>query len=171
MGVQSLFMSYGHTLVTTMISAAAGSIITTGTGANAWGQTSAAFDGTTSQASTASANCGAGSGASNNGAANFLGKDWGAGVNHRVTKLIIYGPNNNSILGGGSASTWQFDGSNDNSSWTALDSGATGAGNGETITRTSTILATTAYRYHRVGVAGNGVNTVLIAELQFFEDL
>lgn len=160
-------------LVTTLISGGTGTIITTGTTPTAWsggGGTSAAFDGTTSQASTACALVGGGT--SNSGMANFLGKDWGSGVTKKITQLIINAPSDNSFLGGGNTTSWQLDGSNDGSSWTTLDSGTTSSSFGQTITRTSaTINTSTAYRYHRVGLSGNGSNAVGFAELRFYEDI
>ncbi len=153
MTVKSLLMAYGHTLVTTLIPAADGSIITDAL--STWGNSANAFDGITVQAE---ASCAA---ANAHGSApagtNYIGKDWGATQAHRVTKLVLTGPSNNSLLyGGGSTGTITLAGSNDNSAWTTLDSFSNSGGNGETITRTSTITATTAYRYHRVSITATG---------------
>lgn len=168
MTVQTLLMAYGHMLVTTLIPAANGSIITDAL--STWAATANAFDGTTVQneANSAAANA--------HGAApvgtNYIGKDWGAGQEHRVTKLILYGPSNTSLLyGGGTTGTILFEGSNDGSAWTMLDSFSNSGASAEVITRTGTITATTAYRFHRVSATGNGVNGCAVAEVQFYRDL
>lgn len=168
---QKLFLAYGHTLVSTLIPAADGSIITDSVGGG-WTRSSAAFDGTTVQSGAASA-AAQGDAAVTNGATVYIGKDWGATQAHRVTKVILYGPSDNSLLrGGGSTTTVLIEGSQDGSAWTTLDSFVTSGGNGQTLTRTTaTLTATTAYRYHRVSTTGNGSSGATIAELQFFRDL
>lgn len=168
MTVQSLLMSYGHTLVTTQISTAGKTVITDLL--STWATPANAFDGTTVQTE---ANCAA---ANAHGSApvgtNFVGIWFGAGNRHIVTKIILTGPSNNSLLMGGSAVTASFDGSNDGTTWTSLDSFATSGANAQVITRTkSTIVAVTPYEYFRISAPGNGVNGSAVAELQLFEDL
>lgn len=129
-----------------------------------------AFDGTTNQTEANS------SAANAHGSApvgtNYIGKDWGAAVTHKVTQIKCYGPNNNSLLyGGGGTGTATLAGSNDGSAWTTLDTFNCDGTNSQVVTRTSaTINTTTAYRYHRISATGDGVAGCGIAEFELYED-
>jgi hypothetical protein len=167
---QKLLLAYGHTLVTTLIPPASGSIITDSV-SGGWARAANAFDGNTNQAGAACA-AAQGDGAVSGGSLVFIGLDWGVNQAHRITKIVLYGPSNNLLMGSGGATPILFEGSSDSLAWTTLDSFNSGGVNSDVITRTaSTIVATTAYRYHRISGVGNGVNGKAIAELQFYRDL
>ena len=167
--VQKLLLAYGHTLVSTQISTAGKTVITDAL--SVWQTPGNAFDGITAQTAAQSAQANAG-GAAPVGT-NFVGIWLGAGNRRIVRKIILTGPSNNSLLfGGGTSGTASFDGSNDGSVWTSLDTFATNGANSQIITRTTaTIVAVTAYEYFRVSAPGNGVVGCGIAEFQLFEDL
>lgn len=129
------------------------------------GGLSAAFDGVTNQASSASAT----KATSTSGYNNTIGVDWGVGNSNIVARFIITAPNNSALLGGGGGSTVKLQGSNDNSTWVDLyTTGTVLATSGSSIDVSSGITTSTAYRYHRINVNGNGTNGSFIAEVQFF---
>lgn len=141
-----------------MVPAGSGSPIGNMTGG---GGVAAAFDGNTNQSNAAGPNIIT--------AAGTVGKDWGVGVTRTITRVVVYGPNNNSILAG-NATTFRLQGSQDLSGWTDLTAAINApASNSAVIDVTSGITATTAYRYHRINIVGNGTNTVSVAEVQFYE--
>jgi hypothetical protein len=166
---QKLLLAYGHALVSTQISTAGKTVITDAL--SVWQTPSNAFDGITAQTAAQAA------AANGNGVApvgtNYVGIWLGTGNRRIVRKIILTGPSNNSLMiGGGATVTVSFDGSNDGSAWTSLDSFTTSGANSQVITRTTaTIVAVTAYEYFRVSAPGNGANGCGIAEIQFFEDL
>jgi len=165
---QKLLMAYGNTLVSTQISTAGKTVITDAL--STWQTPGNAFDGITVQTNAQSAAANAG-GAAPVGT-NFVGIWLGAGNRHIVRKIILTGPSNNSlIIGGGATVTASFDGSNDGSAWTSLDSFTTSGANAQVITRTATILAITPYEYFRISAPGNGTAGCAVAEFQLFEDL
>ena len=142
--------------------------ITTGTGATPWARTSAAFDGTLVQANTVAAKMIP----SNVGLANYIGQDWGAGVTKTVSKFVLTSSSDTFVQNGGVAALQiVLDGSNDGTNWTHL--GYYYLNSNTTVGLTFTIPVNTGnrapYRYHRVGVTGDGTNSINIAELQFFE--
>ena len=154
------------TVTTTLIPQGNGTAIGNMT---ALGGLAAAFDGVPSQASAS----GAGIGTSVNGFGNTIGKNWGAGVVHLVTKAVIYGPNDANINGGGGGCNFKMQGSTDNSTWTDLTgvlAFPTGSSQSVTLLK-SAITVTAAYQYHRMNFSGNGTNGLFVAEVQFYEDL
>lgn len=142
--------------------------ITTGTGANAWSNASAAFDGTTVQAI---ASCARIAVPSNSGLANYLGQDWGVGVTKTVSKVVITAASDNFLQGSGSTALQiVVQGSSDNSNWTSLgffylDASA----NGTTYTIPINISNQVPYRYHRVGFTGSASYSINVAEIQFYQ--
>lgn len=141
--------------------------ITTGTGGNAWVRTSAAFDGTLSQGAAVGARNTPG----NSGLANFIGQDWGAGVQKTVSKVVVTAASDDNLRGDAATSLQvRVDGSDDNTNWVILDvrnincSGALG----QTFTIHINESNRTPYRYHRFGISGNGVSAINVAEVQFF---
>lgn len=134
------------------------------------GGLAAAFDGTTSQANTASAAFAAVPAAGYT--ANNVGIDWGSGVTKTVVEFRLWAPNNTAVNGGGGGATIKLQGSPDNSAWTDLyTSGTVLSSASSTLTVNSGITTTTAYRYHRIAINGNGTNGVLMAEVQFYESV
>lgn len=136
------------------------------------GGLAAAVDANTSQAQSAGA-ASAGLGASNAGYNNTAGCDWGSGNSKIIGRITVYSPNNVGICGGGACSTtWKLQGSTDNFSSSIVDlytSGSTSVGGNDNMDVTSGITTTTAYRYHRINVNGNAVNTVSLAEIRLYE--
>jgi len=143
--------------------------ITTGTTPLAWTNPGGAFDGTTSKTSAGSiAQLGS---PSNNSEANYLGQDWGAGVTKTISKVVVYACTDSSILGNApSVEGFYVYGSNDNVNWHLItvwrgnDNGVAGTVFTIPISQTET----QAYRYHRVGFDGNGINALRVAQIQFF---
>lgn len=149
-----------------VVAGATGAIITDSVGA-LWVRTANAFDGTTSQAGSASA-AADGDGAATNGATFFIGKDWSAvgGGKKTISRIQLYGPNNNGLFGSGGA-TISFDGW-DGAAWVALDSFASSGASSELIDKSYS--APVGYSKHRISSVGNGVNGKAIAEFIFYEN-
>ena len=163
------FLTGASTLTTTLISGATGTAIGGMTGA---GGVAASFDGTTNQASVScSRSAAASSGYVSN---NAVGKDWGSGVTKTITKMVAYSPNDSGFLGSNAAIGWKLQGSTDNFSASTVDlaSGTAAGGTSDTVTVSGgSITTTTAYRYHRFVLNGNGANNTWCAEVQFYEDV
>lgn len=126
-----------------------------------YGGLAAAFDGTISQA--AAACCGKAS--SSSGYNNAVGKSWGTG--HTLQAVAVYGPNDASVLGNGTGTTFNVEGSDDGTTWTVLKSAET-IGSGSNRVTVTAGLPNTSYRYHRANFSGNGFNSISIAEVQFY---
>lgn len=136
------------------------------------GGLAAAFDGTTNQQSSDTAYSIAATSTA------WIGKDWGAGNDRKLTKAIVY-----------SASDTGFKNVVNPSITLTLEGSDTGAWGGEEValgslpaftdtdgaTIVKTIIATdltTAYRYHRVTFTGaTGTGAIQCAELEFVETL
>jgi hypothetical protein len=130
------------------------------------GGLAAAFDGVTAQTAAAAAALG------NSSADGTIGKDWGSGVLKVVQKAVLYGPSNSAIslntANAAASVNAKFQGSLNGSSWTDLDTKATGTASSAIITFTTT--STTAYRYHRILIpAADSSSDKYVAELVFFE--
>jgi len=124
----------------------------------AGGGLAAGFDGTTSQAASASA-----TGANDTGTS-FLGKDWGSGVSKKIEKYELYSPSDGGFDPdtGGSTITIKLVGSDSTpsiGSGTQLHTDSFSDATGLTKTYTSGITKTTAYRFHWVEVATNTTNS------------
>lgn len=154
-----------------------GSAIVTGTTPTPWTQVSSAFDGVTSKGAAACAIVNP----SNSGYTgapsirNYLGQDWGVGVQNLVSKIMIYPPSIGGFSSGGAALEVQVDGSNNGTTWTALyyvwDALPAGASPGVvTLTSTSGLGAEISFRYYRVGFQGDGANAIRIAQIEFYTD-
>lgn len=142
-----------------------GTVITTGTTPTAWVNASSAFNGTRVQP-----NAGPVAAVIPPNTVNYLGKDWGSNVANVVSKVIIYSCSDCQFTGPTGVAVEDFFvyGSNDNSTWHLL-----------TVLRQSDLLFPNvltipisiteqqAYRYHRVGVAGNGTS-VRVAQIEFY---
>ena len=128
------------------------------------GGLAAAFDGITSQASTASA-------ASPSQTTAYCGQDEGAGNSATVTKVKVYGPNNTAPFDSNDR-TIELYGSNTSP---ASDTDGTLIASGIYQGQVSAIgyinapSNTTAYRYHWVRFVGSGSNAWYAAEVQFYE--
>jgi hypothetical protein len=167
--------SSGYTADTTngyLYNSASSALIADGTGtvlgnATAEGGNAAAFNGTTG--CTAGSNCAAVA-TSNSGYNNYVGKDWGSGNTKTITRFIVYGPTDASMLGG-TSTTCKLQGSIDNFSSSVVDLATTVSisGNASTTDTTSGITTTTAYRYHRVNCNGNGSAGLRFSEVRFYE--
>lgn len=131
----------------------------------------AAFDGVTSQTGAVSAQTT--SGASTSGYNNAIGKDWGSGNSYKVTRLVLYGPNDTNVLGSGGGTTFKLQGSADGAAWSDLTTAVTfPTGSSQVVTVVEAdITTTTAYRYHRVNYNGNAVNALFNAETRFYKNL
>lgn len=132
------------------------------------GGLSSAFDGIYAQAVGSCAQTAAVSGLVT---ANSVGKDWGAGVTKTITAFRITAPTNEGFCSSGTARQIKLQGSTDNFSSSIVDlysfTPAYKVADQQTIT--SGITTSTAYRYHRIVIDGNGVNSVLLAEVEFYE--
>jgi hypothetical protein len=133
------------------------------------GGLAAAFDGITSQASTA------GAALNNSSSDGTVGKDWGSGNTKTINKAVIIGPNDTSIVRNSidsqGATTVYLEASTDNfsASTVSLASASTSTASGEVVVLETS--GASAYRYHRIRVqAIDGSSDCFIAEVQFYED-
>ena len=104
---------------------------------------------------------------SNNGD-NTVGKSWGSNLtpnNQGITASAfqVWAPYDAKFFGGGSA-TYNFQGSNDNSTWSTISGGITAGTVGEIIS--VTLVPATNYLFHRFDLIGDGINSVAVAQLQ-----
>lgn len=147
----------------TVVAGATGTAIGDMTGG---GGLAAAFNGTTSQIFSS----GAYKAASAAGYNNTVGKDWGSGNTKTIARFVVYASNDYGVLGVGGGSSVKLQGSNNGSAWTDLyTSGTVLTAGGTTLDVSSGIDTSTAYRYHRLNVNGNGSNSVDVVELVFYE--
>ena len=154
--------------VTTLINASGNTKIGTMTNG---GGLAAAFDGTTSQTAAASA---ATVGASTAGYNNFVGIDWGAGNTKLITKVDLFASSNEALINGVGGSGVKLFGSTDNFAASNVE-----LHNFQTILASAAssvlnivpTLITTAYRYHRIAISGNGANGSSIACVRFYQDI
>ncbi len=93
--------------------------------------------------------------------------DFSAADARIIKAYSIYGTSD----GNRNPRVWTFDGSNDGSTWTTLDSVTLGTGIGSNAVYNSSILSnTTAYRYYRLNItATNSMVWVQLAELALWE--
>lgn len=123
-----------------------------------------AFDSTTNQAAASGARL-----VGSNGYTNTVGKDWGVGQTKIIRKFVLWCPNDDGFRGDAAAIGYKFQGSNDNSNWTDLATGTLPSGTNQgSTTVTSGIDTSTAYRYHRINLNGNGSSSVNLAELELY---
>lgn len=143
--------------------------ITTGTTPNAWTNSSNAFDGTTSRVFATSAQVPT----SNSGTTNFIGQDWGVGNSNVISKIIIYAPTDAKLFGPGlTAENITIWGSSDNVNWFFISTTRVNDSvNGTVFTIPINTYVQQAFRYHRVGIDGNGANTIAVAQLQFYKSV
>lgn len=136
--------------------------------ATAGGGLAAAFDGNTNKTQAQGAEVGT----SNSGYNNTIGKDWGSGNTKTISRFLIYGPSDATVVNSVSTNC-KLEGSTDNfaSSIVLLATTVTIPGSGySSLTDTNSgIATTTAYRYHRINCNGNGVNGFSIAQVVFYE--
>lgn len=134
-----------------------------------WSNASNAFNGTTSQNSATSATLAA---APNGFSTNGLGQDWGVGVTNIISQVVIYAPSDSTILGDSPAvNDFAIFGSNDNTNWHLLTIWrGNDSINSQVFTIPISLTEQQPYRYHRVGLDGNGINSVRVAQIQFFKN-
>ncbi|QUS39566.1 hypothetical protein RPMA_12505 [Tardiphaga alba] len=97
-------------------------------------------------------------------------KDWGSGNAKFITQFVLSTSSNLALMNVGGASTVKLQGSNNGTTWVDLfTSGSTGAAANTDYTFNTGIDTSTAYRYHQVMINGNGSNSAIVAELQFYE--
>lgn len=109
------------------------------------------------------------------GYVNTIGKNWNGTTTqpsplgtqtpqtYFIASFTMTAPNNAPFLTAG-AVAYRLEGSNDNSTWTALYSGTTAGTTAEEIT--ATVSTGGAYAYHRMNFSGDGTSTVAVAQLQ-----
>ncbi len=106
----------------------------------------------------------------------FIGKDWGAGVTHRVSGFKGHASSDQGFVGNIDPQvTITLQGSTDNFSASIVDLGNSPGetdSNGLIITKLTGIDTSIAYRYHRLKITHDGAaNPEFSAECQFFEDV
>ncbi len=142
-----------------LIDRTAGSTIGNMTGG---GGLASGFDGNTAQAS--------GSGPVDTSAAladQTIGKYWGSGVTHTVSKAIAYATTNLDFYNGGTSQLLVQE-SSDGSSWTTIYTGPSQTySNSEAFEMVTS--GATPKSYHRVVFKANGVNASRCSEIQFYE--
>jgi len=102
---------------------------------------------------------------------NSVGKDWGSGVTKTITAFQINSPTNDGFIGSQLAVGFKLQGSTDNFSSSVVDlySGTTPAGFNQSVLVTSGITTSTAYRYHRIVINGNGTNNTRFGQVMLYE--
>ena len=162
--------SYGKALVSTLVLRTAGTAIGNATSA---GGLAAAFDGNESQASGACAayyNL-----AGPKSSTGYIGKNWGVGVTHSLSKAEIIGSTSYDCLyRSGSTCYLVLEGSTDNFSSSIVTLASTSFLDPDTGPHTYTITPPAggaAYRYHRVSfqTSYSGNDDLYIAEVKFYE--
>lgn len=136
-------------------------------------RTSAAFDGTTSQADSA---CAEKTGSPTSA---YIGKDWGSGISRYISAYTIYGSNNVGYVAGANPTfTLNLRGSNSlpssASDGTLLDTqSVTDITGAISKTQTGSIDATAGYRYHWFEATGGfgGGGQFAVAEIALTEDV
>lgn len=108
-----------------------------------------------------------------NGGVDWLKADIGSGKTRTLGTYKVYA-HNQYAPGTEGPKDWTMEGSNDDSSWSTLDTvtGETGWGSGEIRTFTCD-TATTAYRYFRLNITANGAGSgnTTVGELYFHESI
>jgi hypothetical protein len=155
---------YHNTESTTAISGAEGTTIAGTFDVN----TSAAFDGDESQASTPCARC------STNGsiATARIGKQWSAAK--RIGRFRVVGSTDNGLVYSGASENYtiKLRGSSDGSSWTDLYTSATITDAAGKVTDVATGIDTAnAYLYHDVVITCGGITNFALCEVVFYEYL
>jgi hypothetical protein len=130
------------------------------------GGLAAAFDGTTTQAVSASAR---GPGGTSGG---YIGQNWG--TNRTITGFRLTGTSDHGFIDTGAGNvTCHLYGSTDNFSGSNVLLGSTTAtadANGLVIEKFTGITTTTAYQYHRIHISHtNGTEGTAVAEVEFYE--
>ncbi len=125
------------------------------------GGLAAAFDGVTSQTQAASA----AKTTSASGYNNAVGASYPQA--YYLDFVTINGPSDANVLGAGGGTTFNVEASLDGTTWTALASAVTII-TGSGVVAPAVVLATVPYRYFRVNLAGNGSNTLAVAEVRFY---
>jgi hypothetical protein len=98
---------------------------------------------------------------------NFIGKDWGSGVTKKITGFRLFPPTNQAMMQS-AAMNLKLQGSNDSVTWTDLYIGeGLAPGPVENLAVTFGIDSSTAFRFHRVNIQGNGVNALVVCQVQF----
>lgn len=139
--------------------------------ATANGGLAASFDGTTSQAASASSKYAASSPAD----PLLIGKNHGSGVTKTIAGITVVGSSDQGFQQSVSGSiTIKLQGSTDNFSSSVVDLGTETFTDsaGKTLTKTSGFTAT-AFQYHRIHVtagSGSGSQSFYVAECTFFEE-
>ncbi|MGB0670028.1 MAG: hypothetical protein ACPGNT_00905 [Rhodospirillales bacterium] len=118
-----------------------------------------AFDGTTNTAHNYS------SGTSSDTTTRWVGKQWSSAK--LITQAKFYGPNNYGAHYNNAFNIY-FEGSNDGSSWTTLDS-LTSVGSGSSYVGTLTYSGSNAYLRHRLRLTSGATAWYSIAEIEFYE--
>jgi hypothetical protein len=105
--------------------------------------------------------------ASNPGPTGWLRYDFGAGNAQTVKRYTVISAD----VADRDPKTWTFQGSNDGSTWTTLDTQSNQAFANRRHAKAYNIGNTTAYRYYQIDVtANNGGTTLAIAELGLWSD-
>lgn len=142
-----------------------GTVITTGTGSQTWIRTSAINNGNHSQAASACA----WNYPSNSGANNFIGEDAGSGNSYAITSCKVYAPTDDYLRGDAPSSlAVAIALSNDGSTWTTVYSGNLNASGATGQVYTINFANTTAYRFRRICLNGNGSNAVKVGNIDWF---
>lgn len=99
----------------------------------------------------------------------FVGYDFGVGVTKTITAYSITGVPSDENLPNRAPKTWTFEGSNNGSTYTVIDTQTNAAAWVQGEKRTFVTNNATAYRYYRINVSANeGDATILaIAEVEF----
>lgn len=151
---------------TTLIAPA--TAITTGT-VGSWSNLSNAFNGTVSQSG---ATCAILTPSNATNTANCIGQDWGFGNTNVISKVILYGPNDDNILGASNpAEGVVIFGSNDNVNYHLMTVvRVNDVGTNNTFTLPMSVTETQSYRYHKIALDGNGASALRVGQLQFYKD-
>lgn len=105
--------------------------------------------------------------ATNRSPTDWLRYDFGAGNAQTVKRYTVISAD----VANRDPKTWTFQGSNDGSSWTTLDTQSNQAFVNRNHANTYNLGNTTAYRYYQINVtANNGASTLAIAELGLWSD-
>ncbi|MEO7101039.1 MAG: RICIN domain-containing protein [Luteolibacter sp.] len=104
--------------------------------------------------------------ATNPGPTGWLRYDFGAGNAQTVKRYTVVSSN----VADGDPKTWTFQGSNDGSTWTTLDTQSNQAFVNRAHANVYNIGNTTAYRYYQIDITASNGGTLAIAELGLWSD-
>ncbi|MBW8865585.1 MAG: RICIN domain-containing protein, partial [Verrucomicrobia bacterium] len=105
--------------------------------------------------------------ASNPGPTGWLRYDFGSGNAQVIKRYTV----NSADVANRDPKSWQFQGSNDGSTWTTLDTQSSQTFADRSLQKTYNIGNTTAYRYYQINVtANNGAGSLAISELGLWSD-